>query len=424
MDASAPRIDLARTTPPIGYHQFHDDISINFQCNRWVQWIGPSAIDEVSVLASRANTYPELIDGFLALAERARAADRAFAGAYYDRAAEFFMTAADPRRPDTRARFLHAMRTTYGVTPDLLPYGSGRMPAYDLRPERQLGPTVVMFGGFDSYVEEFLPMVASLVDAGRRIVVFEGPGQGSALEDFGLTMIPEWEQPVAAVLDHYRLDDVAAVGISLGGGLVIRAAAFEPRISRVVAFDILDDFFEATARQIGRGTRIPLRAMLNARARRLINGVAYRAAARKPVSEWGLQQGMHVTGTATPYDFLRSTTAMSTRKISQRIHADVLLIAGADDHYVPLSQLGRQAGNLTNARSVTTRTFTAAEQASNHCQLGNIGAVSRLIDSWLDSTAGSLLDGDAAARTPTTVCHLAGRAPVAESDGLGLDGVV
>ncbi|HEX4391409.1 MAG TPA: hypothetical protein VH084_07675, partial [Mycobacterium sp.] len=117
----------------------------------------------------------------------------------------------------------------------------------------------------------------------------------------------------------------------------------------------------------------------------------------------GLQQGMHVTGAATPYDFLRSTTAMSTRKFSHRIRGDVLLLAGADDHYVPLPlpQLRRQAGNLTNARSVTMRVFTAAEQASNHCQLGNIGAVSRLIDSWLDSTAGSFVDGDAAARTPT-----------------------
>jgi len=398
MDASAPRLDC---TSPIGYRRFHPDISINFQCNRWVQWIGPSAVDEVAELAARAVTYPELVDGFLGLAQRARGADRALAGAYYDRAAEFFMSATDPCRPATRTRFLTALRTIYDVTPELIAFGSGFMPAYDLQPERQIGPTILMFGGFDSYVEEFLPMIAGMVDAGRRIVVFEGPGQGSALEDFGLTMIPEWEQPVGAVLDHYGLDNVAAVGISLGGGLVIRAAAFEPRISQVVAFDILDDFFEAIARQIGRGIRIPLRAMLNARARRLVNAVAGRAAGRKPVSEWGLQQGMHVTGTATPYDFLRSTTAMSTRKISQRVRADVLLLAGADDHYVPLSQLGRQAGNLTNARSVTTRIFTAAEQASNHCQLGNIGAVSGLIGSWLDSTAGSFVDGDAAARTPT-----------------------
>jgi pimeloyl-ACP methyl ester carboxylesterase len=387
MDGSAPRIDCTGATSPIGFHHFHPDVSINFQCNRWVQWIGPSALDEVSEMASRANAYPELIDGFLGLAEQARAADRPFAAAYYDRAAEFFMTAVDPRRPAARTRFLHAMRTIYDLTPDLIPFRSGAMPAYDLRPDRQTGAPIVMFGGFDSYIEEFLPMVASMVDAGRRIIVFEGPGQGSALEDFGLTMIPEWEQPVAAVLDHYGLDDVAAVGISLGGGLVIRAAAFEPRISHAVAFDILDDEFEVVARQIRRGAGVMLRALVAARARWLINSVAYQVASLKPVTQWALQQGMHITGAATPYDFFRSAIAMNTRKISHRVGADVLLVAGADDHYVPLKQLGRQAANLTNARSVTTRTFTAAEQASNHCQLGNIGAAARLINTWLDLTA-------------------------------------
>ena len=110
---------------------------------------------------------------------------------------------------------------------------------------------------------------------------------------------------------------------------------------------------------------------------------------------------MHITGTATPYDFLRSTTALSTGKISHRVRADVLLLAGADDHYVPLKQLGRQAAVLVNARSVTTRTYTAAEEASNHCQLGNIGATARLIEAWLDLTGrGSVFDGDTAARAP------------------------
>jgi pimeloyl-ACP methyl ester carboxylesterase len=93
---------------------------------------------------------------------------------------------------------------------------------------------------------------------------------------------------------------------------------------------------------------------------------------------------MHVTGTPTAYDFLRSTTTFDTRRISKRVTADVLLLAGADDHYVPLKQLRRQAANLVNARSVTTRTFTAAEQASNHCQVGNIGAAVRVIQAWLE----------------------------------------
>ena len=93
---------------------------------------------------------------------------------------------------------------------------------------------------------------------------------------------------------------------------------------------------------------------------------------------------MHVTGTSTAYDFLRSTTRFNTRRVSQLVTADVLLLAGADDHYVPLKQLRRQAANLVRARSVTTRTFTAAEQASNHCQVGNIGAAVRVIQAWLE----------------------------------------
>jgi pimeloyl-ACP methyl ester carboxylesterase len=201
-------------------------------------------------------------------------------------------------------------------------------------------------------------------------------------------MIAEWERPVSAVLDHYRLTDVTLVGESLGGGLVIRAAAFEPRISRVVSMDILDDFFEVVARQIGPGVAPVLRAMLALRARGVVNAIARRAIARKPVAEWGLQQGMHVTGSATPYDFLRSTTKLSTRGISQRVGADVLLLAGADDHYVPIKQLGRQAAGLVRARSVTTRVFTDAEQASNHCQVGNIGAAMLVVQAWLDVTTG------------------------------------
>jgi len=391
MNSSAPRLDCTGTTPTVGYHHFHDDLSLNFQCNRWVQWIGPSALAEVTELAGRCDIYPEWIDGFLGLADAARDTGRELASAYYDRAAEFFMRPDDPRREGARTRFVHTMRALYDVTPDQVPYAGSALPAFDLRPVAETGSTIVVFGGFDSYIEEFLPMLATMVDAGHRVVAFEGPGQGGALEERGLPMVPEWERPVSAVLDHYGLTDVTAVGESLGGGLVIRAAAFEPRISRVVSMDILDDEFEVIARQIGGGITPVLRALLAVRARGIVNAVARRAIARKPVAAWGLQQGMHITGTATAYDFLRSTTRFHTRRISQFVTADVLLLAGADDHYVPLKQLGRQAANLKRARSVTTRTFTAAEQASNHCQVGNIGAAVRVIQAWLEISTSSRL---------------------------------
>jgi pimeloyl-ACP methyl ester carboxylesterase len=52
-------------------------------------------------------------------------------------------------------------------------------------------------------------------------------------------MTPEWERPVSAVLDFLMLRAVTLVGISLGGYLALWAAAFEPRIQSVVAYDVV-----------------------------------------------------------------------------------------------------------------------------------------------------------------------------------------
>ncbi|MBA3906976.1 MAG: alpha/beta fold hydrolase [Pseudonocardiales bacterium] len=89
-----------------------------------------------------------------------------------------------------------------------------------------------------------------LVAAGWDVVAFEGPGQGGALEEAGLPFVVEWERPVAAVLDHYGLDEVSLLGISLGGGLAVRAAAFEPRVRRVICDDILFDFLDVSLKQL------------------------------------------------------------------------------------------------------------------------------------------------------------------------------
>lgn len=217
MNPDAPRVGLPDQTP-VGYHHFTDDVSINFQCNRWLQWIAladDAAYDDIAGLAGRAHTYPQWIDGFLTLAEGARSDGRTFAAAYYDRAANFFMLADDPRRPETRRRFVDGMRQRYGATTEFVTFGTGALPTYDLMPASQSRPTLVMHGGFDSFIEELFPMMAALVDAGHRVVAFDGPGQGGALDDAGLTMLPQWERPMSAILDHFALDDVTAVGMSL-----------------------------------------------------------------------------------------------------------------------------------------------------------------------------------------------------------------
>jgi len=61
-----------------------------------------------------------------------------------------------------------------------------------------------------------------------------------------------------------------------------------------------------------------------------------------------------------------------------------LLLAGREDHYVPVRQFHQQIRMLTNARSVTARLFTGSESAGNHCQVGNYGLALRTIVNWLD----------------------------------------
>ncbi|MEV0555113.1 alpha/beta fold hydrolase [Streptomyces sp. NPDC050597] len=385
MNTEAYALDMGAGAQPVGYHVFHADPSINFQANRFLQWIGPSAAAEVRTATSRIENYADWTTAFLDLAATARSERRMLAAAVYDRAAEFFMTPGDPRRGPARSRFLHDMGRVYDLHPVHIPYQDGALPAYDLPSRGAARGTVVLFGGFDEYVEENFPILLTCAQAGYRIIAFDGPGQGGALEDSGLPLTAAWERPVGAVLDHFDLDEVTLVGISLGGGLAIRAAAFEPRVRRVVAFDVLDDFLECLGRQVGPGATLALRLGLAARARGFVNLASRTAAARKPIAAWGLRQGMHVTATATPYDFFRAARTLTTRSVSARVTADVLLLAGDEDHYVPARQLHRQAKALTRARSVTTRTFSAAEQAGSHCQIGNIGAGLRTVLAWLQS---------------------------------------
>ena len=94
-----------------------------------------------------------------------------------------------------------------------------------------------------------------------------------ALNDAGLHMTAAWHRPVKAVLDHFKLDHVTLAGLSMGGCLVMRAAAFEPRVDRVVAYDVYPDALDTTLRQVNTVQRVLLK---NARKYITVKGKAGR----------------------------------------------------------------------------------------------------------------------------------------------------
>ena len=100
-----------------------------------------------------------------------------------------------------------------------------------------------------------------------------------------------------------------------------------------------------------------------------------------------------MTGTTTPAAYLHAIQNYTTAEISSRVTQDVLLLAGSEDHYVPLAQFYKQIAALTNTRSLTARLFTRAESAQNHCQAGNYGLAFHVITAWLDAQAARAQQG-------------------------------
>jgi alpha-beta hydrolase superfamily lysophospholipase len=392
--ASSPMADSVGTNSTgalhVGWYELHPDVSLNFQLNRWAATGGPAWVDDVRPLLPSLVDYDSWRNAFVGLGERAASEGRLLHAALHFRCAEFFMLGSDPRKEPLRKRLTLMFCEAAGVPASArreIKFGELRLPAWHLPSDSPRG-TLVVFGGFDSYIEEFFPILASLRGKGWSVIGFEGPGQGSVLEEQRAPMTREWHRPVAAVLDAFNLDDVTLVGISLGGCLAIRAAALEPRVHRVVAFDVLSDFFDCLAAQHP-GPAVPLaRSLLAVGANASVDNALGRLARRSPVVEWGISQAMHVFGCDRPSEALRAAQTFHTHDISDRVRQDVLLLAGANDHYVPLAQLWEQARGLSAARSITARVFTARQQAQAHCQIGNLPLAIDTISDWVLNISG------------------------------------
>jgi pimeloyl-ACP methyl ester carboxylesterase len=349
----------------VGWHELHPDRHLNFQLNRWAGFGGPRWLEDVRPFLDQFKNYDAWCSIFALLGERADADGRAFHAALHFRAAEFFMPPGDPRKMPLRRRLLPMLRAANGVHESArreVLYQNARLPVWD-----------------------FFPAFTQLGRQGWHVVAFDGPGQGTVLHDQQVPFTPHWHGPVGAVLDALNLNDVTVVGISLGGCLALRAAAFEPRIRRVVAFDVLADLHRVTLYQQPKAIAAGLEVLLALGARSIINRGAKSVARNNLQQQWMQTQGMLAFGAPTTARAIEAARAYHTRDISHLVTQDVLLMAGEDDHFIPIDQLGMQDRLLTSTRSTTLRVFTRAEQAQAHCQVGNLPLAVRVMSDWARS---------------------------------------
>jgi hypothetical protein len=131
------------------------------------------------------------------------------------------------------------------VLPQRIPFGQTAMPAYLIPAaghEREVRPLLILTNGYDATITDMY--FASAVAASHRgyhVLMFDGPGQGAMLYEYGVSLRPDWETVVAAVVDFAMTQSIvdagriALMGWSLGGYLAPRAASGERRLAAVIA---------------------------------------------------------------------------------------------------------------------------------------------------------------------------------------------
>ena len=310
--------------------------------------------------------------------------------------AAFYLGADDPRKHrfiDAMSRSFDEARRGLALTRHAVPYRGGELTAmrWEADPaDRAQAPagtptTLVMMNGFDGYAEEIMGFAEYFPYRPFDIIAFDGPGQGhTALA--GMPLEPQWERPTEAVLDYFGIDNAAALGVSFGGYLVMRAAAYCPRITRVIAFDMMYRLLDGLTLPLPASIR-PLAASIVERSRPawLFDATMSVAAHANADLAWKLQQARHLTGQDKPSDVLRALGAYTMEPLDGQIHQPCLVMAGDADQYVPFERLDDVRRILAGAASLDVRAFYEATDPgmAQHCQVGDLDRAFAIMGDWL-----------------------------------------
>ena len=309
--------------------------------------------------------------------------------------AAFYLPEHDQRKRhfiDAASRNFNASHAHLAMRRHTVPYTDGSLTAIhwqadpDDRARFPDAPsTLVMMNGFDGYAEEIMGFAEYFPCRPFDIITFDGPGQGhTALA--GMPLDPRWEIPTTVVLDYFDLDGAAALGVSFGGYLVMRAAAHCPRISHVIAFDMMYRLLDGLTLPLPAPIR-PLAASIVERARPawLFDATMSVATHVNADLAWKLQQARHLTGQDKPSDVLRALGAYTMEPLDGRITQPCLVMAGDADQYVPFERLDDVRRALRNAASLDVRAFHEATDPdmAQHCQIGDLDRVFAIMGDWL-----------------------------------------
>ncbi|MCW2514083.1 MAG: peptidase [Mycobacterium sp.] len=184
-------------------------------------------------------------------------------------------------------------------------------------------PTVVYTSGFGpTGADGAFDLGAAALRRGYNFLTYEGPGQGSTIDEGGVVYRPDWEHVLGPVVDFAltvpEVDDARIVqfGHGLGGHLVARYASRDDRSAAIVCSDAMTTFY-ASCPPIPESILELIEKDRDDEAIRLLDVLAKGDA----TSASELEDGTRMFGADTSADYVRRTadyslTATDIRNIS------------------------------------------------------------------------------------------------------------
>jgi dienelactone hydrolase len=407
------------TLPDLDFETLFVFGSIGYGCAEFGELV--TAVNQVNAAGASYETYYE---AFWALARRIEtlagldlaaghtaSARGAYlrAASYYDMCLYFILgTAARAQEAGAYAAMQNCWQQASQLfdppfEPVRIPYGDSWMPGYLLRPDDRpvRRPTIILNNGQDAqHVALYAMGGAAALERGYNALLFYGPGQGSMLFERQIPFRYDWENVITPVLDYLRsrpdVDParIALSGSSLGGELVIRAAAFEHRLAAVIA----DPGFLSV--WLTWSAKFPPIAALFASgaSRQEINAVwqekivpRFDAVDRYEVAKTSEGYGTQFLLAARAgqvftdmYDFGTTVRQFTVADVAGRVTAPTLVTGYQDDQLViPPGKQGPEVFKLLRGDK-QYHYFTAAEGAQFHCAPMAPQVRNQVVYDWLD----------------------------------------